>query len=561
MLRALNVNRLGWMVSILLAVLVLCPLAAVIIQVLLPGVFFGNLNFGDLSLLLDVFNRPLWRKSLENSLLLGLGTTLLGTVLGTVLAVARSRWKFAGATALDAAAWILFIMPSFILAQGWIMFSAGNGLVASLLGWKWVSGAVFSPAGLIAVMTFSKFPLAYLTVRAAMEWKMEMLSQAARLCGARPLRVWLSIEAPLLLPSICSGALLVFMDTIGDFGLPSAIAVVYRFPTLPYSIYSAIYTSPIRFDMAGVLSLYLVLLILLAIAAQFYILRRSRYDILTGRAERMVPAAAGSYHWLLSGAVALLLIIVIGIPIGSSIVMSLLQVQSDGLVRGNLTLQHYAELFRHGADLFPGIGRSLAIAAAASLIGLIIGLGAAFILSYSRFRFKKAIEAATLISFAVPGVVLGIGYIFVWNQKWLEVLGLRLYGKPSILVLAAIAGAIPVITRVITGSMAKVPEQLLDAAQMQGASLISRMRRILLPLIRGALVSGALAAFGSCVFDLAVNSILFPPNFVTLPIVIDDAFEDMRFGYASAATVTGGGIIVLILILIESLFKRKGAKS
>ncbi|UQZ35659.1 iron ABC transporter permease [Paenibacillus sp. PK3_47] len=559
MLKALNVNRLGWTVSILLAILVLFPLAAVIIQVLLPGVFFGNLNFGDLSLLLDVFRRPLWRKSLENSLLLGMGTAFFGTALGTMLAVVRSRWKFAGATALDAAAWVLFIMPSFILAQGWIMFSAGNGLAASLFGWHWVSSAVFSPAGLIAVMTFSKFPLAYLAVRAAMEWKMDMLSQAARLCGARPWRVWSTIEMPLLLPSICSGALLVFMDTIGDFGLPSAIAVVYRFPTLPYSIYSAIYTSPIRFDMAGVLSLYLVLIIALAIAAQFYILRRSRYDILSGRAVRMVPESAGRYNWTLNGAVVLLLIIVIGIPIGSSIVMSFLQVQSDGFVMSNLTLQHYARLFRQGADLFPGMGRSLAIAAAAAVLGLIIGLGAAFVLSYSRFRFKKVIEAATLISFAVPGVVLGIGYIFVWNQKWLEDIGLRLYGKPAILVLAAIAGAIPVITRVITGSMAKVPEHLLDAAQMQGASLVSRVRRILIPLIKGALVSGALAAFGSCVFDLAVNSILFPPNFVTLPIVIDDAFEDMQFGYASAATVTGGGIIVLILIVIESFFKRKGA--
>lgn len=561
MLKALNVNRLGWIVSILLAILVLFPLAAVIIQVLLPGVFFGELNFGDLSLLLDVFNRPLWRKSLENSLLLGIGTTLFGTILGTVLAMARSRWSFRGAALLDAAAWILFIMPSFILAQGWIMFSAGNGLAASLFGWKWVSSAVFSPAGLVAVMTFSKFPLAYLTVRAAMEWKMDMLSQAARLCGASPWRVWRTVEVPLLLPSIFSGALLVFMDTVGDFGLPSAIAVVYRFPTLPYSIYSAIYTSPIRFDMAGVLSLYLVLLIAMAIAVQFYVLRRARYDILSGRAVRSAPGSAGKYSWLISCAVGLLLIVVIGIPIGSSLVMSILQVQSGGLVRGNLTLEHYSELFRHGADLFPGIGRSLIIAAAASVFGLIIGLGAAFVLSYSRFKFKKLIETATLISFAVPGVVLGIGYIFVWNQKWLEPLGLRLYSKPPILVLAAIAGAIPVITRVITGSMAKVPGHLLDAAQIQGASLVSRVRTILIPLIRGALVSGALAAFGSCIFDLAVNSILFPPNFVTLPIVIDDAFEDMRFGYASAATVTGGSIIVLILIAIETIFKKRGARA
>jgi len=558
----LNANKLGWIVTIVLAVLVLFPLAAVIIQVLLPGIFFGSLNFGDVGLLLELFERPLWRKSLENSLILGLGTAVLGTLLGTVLAMARMQWKFPGARWLDAAVWVLFIMPSFILAQGWIMFSTGNGLAASLFGWHWVTAAVFQPAGLIVIMTLSKFPLAYLSVKAAMEWKVEMLSDAARLCGAAPFKVWRTVQAPLLLPAILSGMALVFMDTIGDFGLPSAVAAVYRFPTLPYSIYSAIYTSPIRFDMAGVLSLYLVALIAVAMLLQFWVLRRSRYDVLSGRAVPSVPKPAGRrMTWALAIGNALLLFVVIGIPIGSSIVTSLLKIQTNGLTASNLTLQNYASLLSEGSSLLPGLGRSLLIAGSAAVIGLVVGLGASFVLSYSRFRFKRGIETASLISFAVPGVVLGIGYIFVWNQPWLESLGIRLYGKPGILVLAAIAGAIPVITRVMTGAMAKVPESLLDAAQMQGGSLISRIRHILAPLVRGALISAGLAAFGACVFDLAVNSILFPPNFETLPVAIDDAFEDLRFGYASAATVAGGGLVVCIIMILERLLRRKEASA
>ena len=87
----------------------------------------------------------------------------------------------------------------------------------------------------------------------------------------------------------------------------------------------------------------------------------------------------------------------------------------------------------------------------------------------------------TLIAMAVPGVVLGIGYIFVWNQKWLTPLGLHLYGKPSILVLASVAAAIPLINRVLVGGMAKVPKSLLIAAQVQGAGFGRRMRTVLLP--------------------------------------------------------------------------------
>ncbi|WP_238403657.1 ABC transporter permease [Paenibacillus paridis] len=552
-------DRLGWFVSIILFVLVLYPLAAVIIQVLLPGVFFGNWQLGDLKLLLEIFNRPLWQKSLENSVLLGLGTTLLATVLGGVLATIRSSWSFPTAKLLDASVWLLIITPSFILAQGWVLFAAGGGIAVNVLGWHWITGAIFQPAGLIFIMTLSKFPFAYLSIHAAMEWKVDQLSQAARLSGATAFTVWRTIQAPLLMPAVFAGAALVFMDTIGDFGLPASIAAVYRFPTLPYSIYSAIYTSPIRFDMAGVLSFYLVLLIGIAMFVQFYAMRRSRFDFLSARAERSIPKPAGKYAAILTTLNLLFLAVVIGIPIGANVLMSVFKTQSAGLKLSNLTLNHYRDLFHSSSMLLKGLGHSLMIAGVAALLGLLFGLCVAYVLTYSQFKFKRTIEIFSIITLAVPGVVLGIGYIFVWNQKWLDSIGLLLYGTPWILVLAAIAGAIPVITRLMVGAMAKVPHSLLTAAQLQGDTFIGRLRLILIPLIRGALLSAGLAAFGSSVFDLAVNSILFPPSFLTLPVTINKAFEDLDFGYASAATVLGSGIVILIILAVELLLRRKEA--
>ncbi|MGO4371577.1 ABC transporter permease [Paenibacillus sp. MCAF20] len=550
-------DRLGWSVSIILFILVLYPLAAVMIQVLLPGVFFGSWQLGDVKLLLEIFHRPLWQKSLENSVLLGVGTTALAATLGGVLAMIRSAWSFPTAKLLDGAVWLLLITPSFILAQGWVLFASGNGIAAGVLGWDWVTDAVFQPMGLIAIMTLSKFPFAYLSVHAAMEWKVDQLSHAARLSGATPFTVWRTVQAPLLMPSFLAGAALVFMDTIGDFGLPASIAAVYKFPTLPYSIYSAIYTSPIRFDMAGVLSFYLVVLIGIAMFVQFYAMRRARFDFLSARAVPSVPKPAGKYAAPLAIANILFLCVVIGIPFGANAMMSLLKQQSGGLSMSNLTLDHYRKLFEGSQELLSGLGHSLMIAAAAALLGLLVGLGVAYVLSYSQFRYKRTIEVFSIVTLAVPGVVLGIGYIFVWNQRWLSSIGLLLYGTPWILVLAAIAGAIPVITRLMVGAMAKVPHSLLTAAQLQGGSFFSRIRFILIPLIRGALLSAGLAAFGSSVFDLAVNSILFPPNFMTLPVSINKAFEDLDFGYASAATIVGSIIVITIILAIELLLRRK----
>ena len=180
-----------------------------------------------------------------------------------------------------------------------------------------------------------------------------------------------------------------------------------------------------------------------------------------------------------------------------------------------------------------------------------IGFFVAFILTYSEFKLKKFIDMITLIAMAVPGVVLGIGYIFVWNQKWLVPLGLHLYGEPAILVLASVAAAIPMINRVLVGGMAKIPKTLLTAAQMQGAGYITRIRTVLLPLIHNSTVSAVLAAFGGSVFNLAITTILYPPNFSTLPVYISDAYNDLEFGYAAAATIVGGVFIVSIMLVLE----------
>lgn len=546
---------MGWLVLALLVLLIMLPLAAVVIQVLLPGFFFGSRQIGDLSLLGEMFRRPLWYLSLKNTLVLGAGTTVLGTAIGAALATARSRWSFPGARMLDGAVWLLIVTPSFILAQGWVMFASADSLAAQWFGWHWVHDAIFTPAGLIFIMSVSKFPFAYLAVYTALEWKMDRLGEAGRLNGGGPWTVWRTIEAPLLLPAYCSGALLVFMDTVGDFGLPASIAAVFRYPTLPYSIYSALYTSPIRFDMAGVLSFYLVLIIALAMSAQFWALRRARFDFLGGRATRAVAERPARGGWLMAAGNLALLIVAAGIPFGANLLTSI--TRPNGAGGTAFTFDHYRSLFNTGGQLTGALLHSLEIAAVAALVGSFVGLLVAYVLTYSTFRLKRAVDVISLVSLAVPGVVLGIGYIFIWNQSWLEHIGLLLYGKPAILVLAGVAGAIPVITRIMTGAMAKVPQGLLSAAQMQGASFFRRLATILLPLLRGALLSAALAAFGASVFDLAMTSILFPPNFMTLPVVINKAFEDLNFGYAAAATLTGGGAVVALILLAERLFNPK----
>lgn len=556
----LRENIAGSLILAILTILVLLPLLTVLIQVVCPGLSLEELNLGNLNLVLDVFVRPLWRRAFINSASMSLCTTIAGLILAGFLAQIRVKYNFPLAKLLDIVSWILMIMPSFILAQGWVFFASGNGISRSWLHIEGMNNFLFSFPGLVTVMVLCKYPMAYVAIKSALEWYPARLVHAARLNGASPFKAWTSVQLPLCMPAYFSAAMLIFMDTVGDYGMSSTITAVYSFPTLPYTIYSAICSSPVRFDMAGVLSLYLVVMIVIAMILQFYMMGRKRFDYLDSGTEQVVPKKVSrSASALLSAVSGIFSLVALGIPIGSSFIMSFSN--SFSIERFAFTLDNYKNVLQPDGALLEGIRNSLSLAAVAAVVGLILGFAVAYTLTYSQFKLKRLIDMLTLVAMAVPGVVLGIGYIFVWNQKWLQPLGLNLYGKPEILILASVASAVPLINRVLVGGMSKVPQELLVASQVQGARLGKRLKTVLLPLLHSSMVSAVLAAFGGSVFNLAITTILYPPNYSTLPVYISDSYNDLNFGYAAAATMVGGAFIIAIMLLLEFILnfgKRSG---
>lgn len=544
-------DALGMAVVLSLVILVLAPMATVVLQAFMPGAFTGQAGTAGIAVLLEIFERPLWRRALTNSMFLATFAALLGGAMGTLLAILRHSGRMTLGPALDICSWAIIVLPSFILAQGWILFASRGGLANQWFGMGVVSDLVFNPWGLAVIMALKSWPFAYLTVSAALQWRMDDLIHAARLGGAGPLRILRTIRLPMLLPAALAGVVLIFIDVLGDFGLPAALATTYRFPTLTYAIYVAINQSPIRFDLAGVLALYVTLIMLAAVIFYVAVLRRRRYDFLGARAQMARPAGL---HPSLTrdGVAALALVLALIIPIGSSILVSFTDRISAGFALSNLTLRHYAFVLESGGTFVAALTTSFGIAAQAALGSAVIALAAAYLLTFSDFRLNRLIDVTCTLSLAVPGVVLGIGYIFVWNAPAVDRAGLSLYGTESILVLAGIAGAVPIAVRILLGAMAQVPASMLSAAAIQGAGLTRRILTIVVPLTAAALVSATLTAFGSAVFDLAINSILRPPRLQVLPVYVNRAFEQGEFGAATAATLVAGGLTVAVIAAIST---------
>lgn len=549
-------NRLSAIVFVILFILVLLPLATVLFQIICPSMDLSKFDLANLSLLGNVFTRPLWKKAFFNSLKLASCSTIVGLIIATVFAWIRTHYVSRFNKLIDLTAWILMIVPSFILAQGWVYFSSGNGIAKIWFGLNHINDYIFSFPGLVTVMVLCKWPMAYIAIRTSLEWQPTRLMDAARMNGATKFKAFKSIQLPLMIPSLCAAAMLIFMDTVGDYGLSSTITAVYSYPTLPYTIYSAICSSPARFDMAGVLSFYLLLIIMLAMFVQYKAMGKRKYDFLDNGSEKTIERSMNKkttiFLDILGGLFCLLSL---GIPIGSNIIMSFSD--SISLTRFAFTLDNYKNVLSSSSTLLSGIFHSLSLACVAAIAGLIIAFFTAYVLTYATSHLKKIIDMTTLIAMAVPGVVLGIGYIFVWNQKWLVPLHLHLYGTVYILILAVIAAAIPLINRILVSGMAKIPKSYLIAAEMQGASLVEKIKTILLPLLHEASVSAVLSAFGGSIFNLAITTILYPPNFTTLPVWIADSYNDLKFGQAAAATIVSGICIITIMLILQKLLNRK----
>ncbi len=554
----LRTNRadawLGWAIAGILVLLVGLPLMAMLLHLAFPRLYLGDFTLGDFALFRDLWERRLWRTAVQNSLMLSGGTMVFGTLLGAGLAYLRHSYRFPSAGLIDFAAWFVLVMPSFIIAQGWVLFARSGG-TASQLGMPWLGEMIFSLPGLVMVMSLANFPLAYLAFSAALQWNVKRYEQAARLCGASPLQVFWTIRLPLLLPALFSAAILVFVDTIGDFGLPAAFLSVFRFPLIPYTIRAEVQTVPVSFEGAAVLSFVLVAIVGIAIALQLRILRGSGFDFLTAAAtpaDRPRPR-----FWpLLTIATVSFLFLAIFAPLGTSLSVSFMERYSRGLTWDNLTLDNYRAVLSEGSALLSALQNSFGIAVAAAVIALLVGFLSAYLLSFSQHRMRRFIDVSSTVTLAVPGVVLAVGYIFWWNQRWLADLGIQVYGSPWVIILCSAAASVPIAVRVLLGAVAQTPGSFMAGAALQGAGLWTRLRTILVPLALAGLLSAGLAVFATSVFDLAITTMLQPPGFPTIPVVIDERFRTVEYGWATAATVVVCLITASIIVAVRTTVKR-----
>ena len=520
-------------VGVALALFVIYPLGMVLLKSFQGdggGFSLENyLRFGQFAYL---------RNALMNSLQVGALTGIIGVAVGYVAALTMVRTNIRWKKILHLIFILPIIAPPFTSALSVLMLFGSNGLITrGLLGIRHYS--IYGFKGVLISQVFTFAPVAYLTLRGVLESLNPTLEDAAMNVGASRWQTFLRVTLPLSLPGIASAFLVVFIESLADFGNPLVLAGS-RFPMLATQAYLEI-TGSFNLPLGAALAVVLLLPSVTAFLIQRYFLRKRQYTTVTGKpvdsTSKLIGPGAGVLLRGVLGLFALSVVLFYGV----------IAVGAFTKVWGydfTPTLDHLTYAFQVGGDT---IKDTLIVALLSTPISGILGMLIAFIVVRLSFPGKGTLEFGSILNFAVPGTVVGIGYILAFNRP-----PMVLIGTLSILVLNFVFRYIPVGIQSGVAVLRQIDPSIEEASRNLGADGLTTFRKVTLPLIAPAFFSGLVFAFVRAMTAISAAIFLVSANWNLLTVQILSQVGSGRLGVAAAFSV----ILVCIVLIAVAVIGR-----
>ncbi|OAB45288.1 ABC transporter permease [Paenibacillus glacialis] len=495
-------------------------------------------------------------KVLLGSIWLGIcviaGTTVLALPLAWIMVNTRlARWRW-----LDIVFLIPFMTPPYIGSMGWILFMQKNGYLEQLVpGLASVTPSFFTFGGMVTIMSLHLFPFLYLLLRGALERIGGSLEEAGAVLGAPFTYRFRRIIAPLLLSAYGMGAMLIFVKTIAEFGTPVTFGKRIGYEVMTSEIHKYISSWPIDFGKATSLASVLLTACLLIWYAQSVLSRRFTYSLVGGKGIRRSSLhSQGRGTWIYVIFVAVVLLLSIGVPYFSIIAASTMKLRGVGLAWNNLTLEYYKELLTWGSTSMRSLMNSVLLSLAASTIAVILGTWFAIVIGRSRTRMERTTDLFSLLPNTVPGIVMVVGLILLWNSPWMPI---PLYNTYGMVILTYVILFVPYTVQYVKSDFGQIDPSLFQAGQVFGGKPHYVFRRVLLPLIVPGMMAGWMMTFTIASRELVGSLLILPPSVQTSATYIFAQFEQGQVSLGMAMAVVSVGLTTVMLVIIESLGSKR----
>jgi iron(III) transport system permease protein len=528
------------------------PLAGVIIGILLVlgpflatairSLLFWDAGGGHLSLqnFNALFQDPRFYQAVGNTLLAGAGATVLSCLLGFALAWIVSRTDLPGRQWFEILNLVPFFLSPYVGAVAWIYLAAPNsGMLQTWLGALGISLdfiRIYSIGGVIWVLALFYTPYVYLFVIAPMRQMDAALEDAARVHGASFWYTLRHVTVPLLMPSLLSGALVVFVTSAGLFDVPLALAATRGIRTMPTEIFQSV-QYPSDFGRAAAFGVVVMAAtIALAILQRQYLGRR-RFETVSGKGYR--PRLI-RLRWRGRVAALVLELVYIGggvlLPTLAMMMVAFSAIWTGRLNPAALTLRNFDYVIFGYKLTQQAILNSLFLALAGATMGVMLALLQAYYLNRGNAKRPALVDAVLSLPLGIPGIILGLGFLIIAIRT-------PLYSTLTIILVAYIARFFPFATRTVSGMLLAINPELEQSARASGASWLQCMRFVLMPLLLPAIIAAWLMLFVIFIRELGATILLYAQGTETISVALVLLSEHSSTSMAALAVIQ----IVLLL--------------
>ena len=509
---------------------------------------------GDGSLSLDTFRRifamPRFTTAITNTLKVGFLVGILSALIGLLFAYVEvyvRMGRFVGGL-FKVVSTLPVVSPPFVLSLSMIMLFGKAGIITRFLLGIY-DNSVYGFWGIVVVQTLTFFPVCYMMLKGLLKNIDPSLEEAARDMGASRWRVFTSVTLPLLLPGLGNAFLVTFIESIADFANPMIIGGSYD--TLATTIYLQITGS---YDKPGAAAMAVVLLCitLLMFVVQKYYLEAKTAATLTGKASRArmliedksvkIPLTI-----LCALAAGFVILMYLCVPIGACF-------PTWGFKFFPLTGKWFGLVFTryHGLQAFRD---SFVLSMISAPITALLSMLISYLVVKRRFKAKGFIEAVSMLAMAVPGTVLGVGYIRgfaggVFNTGFLQ----GLYGTGLILIIVFVVRSLPTGTRSGISALRQIDKSIEESAYDMGADSLKVFMTVTLPLIKDSFLSGLVTAFVRSITAISAIILLVTPQFLLITVQINEFAEKGSYSLACAfatilIVITYGAVLLMNLFI------------